>query len=120
MNGIKRFEDIGAWQKGRAFVSSVYSVSEEGRFQRDFALRDQIRGAVISIPSNIAEGFERYRPRELRQFLSIAKGSCAEVRTQLYLAYDVGYFDELRLKALLEEGEKLGRSIAAFRSSIRS
>ena len=83
MTAIKRFEDIDAWQSGRVLVSSIYRACSDGAFSRDFALRDQIRNAVISIPSNIAEGFERFRPREFHRFLSIAKGSCAEVRTQL-------------------------------------
>ena len=118
MNGIKRFEDIDAWKYARSFVSSVYAVSGTGRFERDFALRDQIRKAVISIPSNIAEGFERYRPREFQQFLSIAKASCAEVRSQLYLAHDIGYVDIQTLATLLDEGKEVARSITRFRSSI--
>jgi four helix bundle protein len=119
MNGIRRFEDIEAWQKARAFVSSIYTISGQGRLERDFALRDQIRKAVISVPSNIAEGFERFRPRELKQFLSIAKASCAEVRTQIYLAYDIGYIDDATLNALQKEGQNVSRCIMLFHSSIR-
>ncbi len=69
----------------------VYAVTEQGKFGRDFGLRDQVRRAAVSIMSNIAEGFERGRPAEFHQFLSIAKGSCAELRTQLYVALDVGH-----------------------------
>ena len=118
MTAITRFEDILAWQKGRAFVSSIYYISEVGPFAKDFALRDQIRKAVISVPSNIAEGFERDRPREFHQFLSVAKGSCAEVRSDLYLACDLGYFAKQKLKELLQEGEEVANLIGGFRADL--
>ena len=86
MATVSRFEELGAWQKARELVDRVYRMTASGELARDFALRDQIRRAVLSIPSNIAEGFERGGRAEFLQFLSIAKGSAGEVRTQLYLA----------------------------------
>jgi four helix bundle protein len=82
---IEHFEDFVAWQKARVLTAKIYRVTDEGKFARDFGLRDQIRRAAVSIMSNIAEGFERGRAAEFHQFLSIAKASCAELRSQLYL-----------------------------------
>lgn len=89
-NRIDRFEDFVAWQKARTLAADIYKITSEGKFARDFGLRDQIRRAAVSSMSNLAEGFEQGRPAEFHQFLSIAKGSCAELRTQLYVALDVG------------------------------
>lgn len=104
MATFRHFEDIEAWQKGRALTQAAYRISRQGAFSSDFALRDQIRRACISITSNIAEGFERRRPREFIQFLSYAKASASEVRSQLYVALDEQYisretFDELQALA---------------------
>jgi four helix bundle protein len=81
MATIEQFEDITAWQKARALTSAIYTDSRTGSLAKDFALRDQLRRATVSIMSNIAEGFERDGDREFVQFLSAtAKGSCGEVR----------------------------------------
>jgi four helix bundle protein len=80
---IKSFEDIRAWQSGMDLTRAVYALSRKGEFARDFALRDQIRRAAISVVSNIAEGFERGANREFIQFLLYAKGSAGEVEAQL-------------------------------------
>src|SRR5713101_844184 len=99
MSAIKRFEDIEAWQKGREFKQRIYRFTKSGEFAKDFALRGQIRRAVISVTANIAEGFERGGNREFIQFLSNAKGSCREVRDHLYTALDESYVtkDEFRM-----------------------
>ena len=88
MSRIERFEDLEAWKLARALNAMIYNASGAGAFSHDFALRDQIRRASISIVSNIAEGFERDGDKEFAQFLFMAKGSCGEVRAQLYLAMD--------------------------------
>ncbi|MFW6059018.1 MAG: four helix bundle protein [Phycisphaeraceae bacterium] len=106
MATIGRFEEIEAWQRVRELANAIYDVSDEGRFARDFALRDQMRRAVVSVMSNIAEGFERDGAAEFNQFLSAAKGSAGEVRAQLYLVFDRRYVDEptfQRLRSLAEE-----------------
>lgn len=75
---IERFEDFVAWQKARALATEVYRITDVGAFAHDFGLKGQMRRAAVSVMSNIAEGFERGRPAEFHQFLSVAKGSCAE------------------------------------------
>jgi len=87
---IKKFEDLESWKKARTLTNEVYKATTAGNFVRDFALKDQIRRASISILSNIAEGFERGGDKEFLQFLAVAKGSCGEVRAQLYIALDQG------------------------------
>ena len=114
---IEQFEDFIAWQKARKLTADIYRVTSEGNFARDFGLKDQIRRAAVSSMSNLAEGFERGRPAEFHQFLSIAKGSCAELRNQLYVALDVGYislptFD--RLMAQAKEGRTTTRRFATI------
>ena len=98
--------------------ASFIELTQQPRFARDFKLRDQIWGAAISISSNIAEGFERNRMREFHQFLSVAKASCGEVRSDLYLAFDIGHIDEQTLNATLEQGAEVGRVIGGLRRSV--
>jgi len=114
MATIHRFEDIEAWKKGRELRKAVYRHSKGGEFARDFALKDQIRRAAISVTSNIAEGFERGGNREFLQFLSNSKGSCGEVRDQLYVALDEGYISEGEFSALQESCFEVGRLLAGF------
>jgi 23S rRNA-intervening sequence protein len=76
-NRVERFEDLIAWQKARALTAEIYRVTNQKNFGRDFALRDQIRRAAVSAMSNVAEGFERNRPAEFHQFLSVAKALAA-------------------------------------------
>lgn len=86
---IERFEELIAWQKARVLTREIYEITRIGAFARDFGLSGQIQRAAVSIMSNIAEGFERGGRGEFHQFLSTAKASCAEVRSQLYVAFDV-------------------------------
>jgi four helix bundle protein len=115
---VDRFEDLIAWQKARKLVRDIYTVTRRRPFSTDFSFRDQMRRAAVSIPSNIAEGFERARRAEFHQFLSVAKGSCAELRTQLYIAFDVEYISERALQVLLERAEEVARVIGGLRASI--
>ena len=117
-NRIERFEDLIAWQKARLMTKAVYLVALEGQFARDFVLSRQIRGAALSVSSNIAEGFERGNRNEFHQFLSIAKASCAEVRNDLYLALDVGYVDEPTALKMIASAEEVGRIIGGLRSAV--
>ena len=91
MATIQRFEDIDAWQKARELTRSIYKISSQREFSRDYGLANQIRRASVSVMSNIAEGFDRGGAREFIQFLAIAKGSVAEVESQLYIALDNSY-----------------------------
>jgi len=96
----------------------VHMMSRQGDFGRDFALRDQIQRAGISVPSNIAEGFERGSRAEFHRFLSIAKGSCGEARTHVHLAHRFGYLDSAAAKQLLAEAEEVSRLISRLRSVV--
>lgn len=87
---IEKFEDIIAWQRARELTLSIYKIFKNNK---DFGFRDQIQRASVSIMNNIAEGFERDTNKEFRHFLFIAKGSCAEVRSMLYLALDLKYIN---------------------------
>jgi four helix bundle protein len=90
---IEKFEDLIAWQKARELTKNIYTLTNQRAFIKDFSLRNQIWRASVSIMSNIAEGFEGGERSEFHQFLVIAKGSCAELRSQLYVSLDVGYID---------------------------
>jgi len=114
MATIKRFLDIEAWQKARDLVKCIYAKSGEGFFARDFALRDQIRRAAISIVSNIAEGFEREGTQEFIHFLSVPKGSAAEVEAQLYVAFDQGYLNQQTFEEMCQQVTSVKKLIAGF------
>src|SRR6266581_901487 len=98
---VKVFEDLEVWKEGRRLTQGIYQLTRNENFSKDFALRDQIRRAAVSIMSNIAEGFERGGNQEFVQFLYIAKGSCGEVRSQLYVALDQEYIDQKIVDNLL-------------------
>lgn len=113
------FEEIEAWQKARVLVREVYRVSGHGAFLRDFVLRDQVRRAAVSVMSNIAEGYERGGTGEFMQFLSIAKGSAGELRSQFYAALDQGYFDQETFDRMLGLVKENSRLIAGLMNYLR-
>jgi four helix bundle protein len=119
MTTFKRFEDIEAWQETRELVQMVYEISNQHPFCRDFDLRAQLRRAVISILSNIAEGFERGGTAEFIQFLAIAKGSAGEVRAQLYVAKDLGYVGPEAFEALMSSVLRISKRISGLISYLR-
>jgi four helix bundle protein len=88
---VTHFEDLQIWKDGRCLAKEIYNLTSGAKFSKDFNLRGQIPGAIVSVMSNIAEGFERSGNQEFAQFLYVAKGSCGEVRSQLYVAIDQGY-----------------------------
>ena len=94
MERPEKFEDFIVWQQARELVGLVYAQTRSGDFAKDYGLKDQIQRAAVSIPSNIAEGYERNSNRELLKFLYIAKGSAGEVRSQLYTALDLKYLTQ--------------------------
>jgi len=96
----------------------VYTLSAKGSFGSDFALRDQIRRASISVMSNIAEGFDRAGRKEFRQALVVAKGSCAEVRAQAYIALDVGRLSTSEFDSLQALAIETGKIINGLRNSL--
>lgn len=94
----KGFRSLRVWQASKDLAVQIYSITSDGKFARDFGLRDQIRRSAVSIPSNIAEGDERDTDRESVRFFFIAKGSAAELLTQLIIAHEIGYIDEQGFK----------------------
>ncbi len=117
--GVQRFEDLIAWQKARVLTADIYRTTGQGSFARDFGLRDQIQRAAVSAMSNIAEGFDRGSRAEFHQFLVIAKASCAEVRSQLYVAFDIGHIDEPEFDRLRNQTEELSRVIGGLRATVQ-
>ena len=116
---VERFEDLIAWQKARELTRQVYLLTKNGEFSRDFGLRDQIQRASVSIMSNLAEGFERGGRAEFHQFVVIAKGSCAEVRSQLYVALDVGYISQEEFDQVHALAIEVSRILGGLRASIQ-
>jgi four helix bundle protein len=114
MSSARKFEDLEIWENGRKLAADLYRVSGSGALARDFGLRDQLRRAAVSVVSNIAEGFERGSTKEFAHFLYLAKGSSGELRSQLYIAFDLGYLLEAELKMLLGAAQALFRQLAAF------
>ena|SRR6266446_542256 len=115
---IERFEDLIAWQKARDLAREIYQITRQGAFAKDFGLSGQIQRAAVSVMSNIAEGFERGSRGEFHQFLSVAKASCAEVRSQLYVAFDVSHLTQTSFGGLLTQAEELARIIGGLRASV--
>jgi four helix bundle protein len=112
---IEKFEDVIAWQKGRILISLVY---KEFKLSRDFAFKDQIQRAAISICNNIAEGFERKSNKELCRFLYISKGSCGEVRSMLYIAVDLGYIKKDSFDEMYKLSSEISRILAGLIKSL--
>jgi four helix bundle protein len=113
-----RFEDIVAWQKARELTRQIYEVSRVGALAKDFGLAGQLQRAAVSIMSNIAEGFDRAGRAEFRHFLLMAKGSCAELRSQLYVALDVGYLDQAKFEKLSALADEVARVLGGLRLSV--
>ena len=114
MRNVERFEELKVWQAGRDLVNAVYQASSGGAFSRDYALRDQICRAAISIPSNIAEGFSRHSNKEFIKFLFISKGSAAEVQSQLYTALDQSYISQETFDTIYETLEVIAKQLSCF------
>ncbi len=115
---FKKFEEIDAWKRGRKLVTSVYAVTGEGLFANDFGLREQIRRAAVSICSNIAEGFGRRGNKEFIKFLWIAKGSAAEVQSQLYHERDLKYIQHDTAKELYDKTNLISAEIYSLIKSL--
>ncbi len=117
---FKPFEDFDIWRRAFDLSVTVYKLTKETGFRGDGALRDQIRRAAISVPLNVAEGYERRVTNEFRQFLSIAKGSCGELRTQLRIVKALNMIEERRCDELIDECMGLSAMIGGFMKSLAS
>lgn len=120
MATIKRFEEIRAWQEARELSCLVYQVTRQTTFSKDFGLKDQLQRAAVSVASNIAEGFARSGNKEFVKFLWIAKGSAAEVQSQLYVAKDVGYISDSDFEQIYSKAEGRIVLIDCFIQSLRT
>jgi four helix bundle protein len=120
MATFERFEDIEAWKIGREVTNHLYALTNRGSFARDFALRDQMRRASISITSNIAEGFERDGAREFIQFLSNSKGSTGELRSQIYVARDQQYISQADFDSLYDQLSRISRMNAGLMNYLQN
>jgi four helix bundle protein len=109
---VQNFEDLNVWKQARLLIQEVYRLTKTEKFSRDFGLRDQIQRAAISVMSNIAEGFERGGNQEFSQFLYVAKASCGEVRSQLYVALDQGYVTHDETEKLRQSFKRLSGMIS--------
>lgn len=114
MGKFNSFEEINSWQKSRVFNKRIYLITENTNFKKDFDLVRQIRRASISISSNIAQGFERNTDKEFIYFLYVAKASAGEVRSQIYLAFDLEYISKQEFEELLESITEISKLLSGF------
>ena len=114
MASVQKFEELEVWQEARQLVKAIYCTTQEGNFAKDFGLRDQIQRAAVSVMSNIAEGFERSGNKEFSYFLYLAKGSAGEVRSQLYIASDLGYLEKPTFEKLNQSALCVSRQLSGF------
>ena len=117
---FKKFEDIEIWRSGRALVKQIYALTAVGDFALDRGLKDQIQRAAVSICSNVAEGFARNGNKDMARFLWIAKGSAAEVQSQLYHACDIGYIDKKTFETLYSDLNKIQAALYRLIQSLSS
>jgi four helix bundle protein len=117
---IRRFEDIEAWRKARDLTKVVYGLTNDGALARDFALKDQMRRAAISVMANIAEGFERDGNKEFLQFLAVAKGSRGELRSHLTVASDQHYMTRTQYESCYGKAVEVSRMVSGLMRHLRS
>ena len=110
-----RFEDLDVWKRGARLSADLYKYFRD---LRDFGFRDQITRSGLSIPSNVAEGYERCSIKETLNFLNYAKGSAGELRTQIYIGMDVGYIDSEKGKQWIEDTKEISRMIHGLIAAI--
>lgn len=114
MATIRTFEDLEVWKRARRFSHKIYELTLEGSFTKDYSLKDQINKSSGSIMDNIGEGFDRGGNKEFILFLSYAKGSAGESRSQLYRALDRKHINEITFNELKQEAIEIGKMIGGF------
>jgi len=121
MSKVDQFEDLRIWQEARDLVKLIYqAINSDPIASKDWGFRNQIQTAVVSIMNNIAEGFERGSDKDFARFLDIAKASCGEVRSMLYLAEDLRYIDSNMSKDLRGKSVSISKGISALSKHLRS
>ncbi len=119
IKGLRRFEDLIAWQRSRELANRVCSLSKNEPFKKDYSLVDQIRRAAVSVMNNIAEGFERGSNKDFVKFLFISKGSAGEVRNILYLALDQNYISKEEFQNTYDISVEVSRIIWGLIKNLR-
>ena len=114
MATVERFEELKVWQKARELCREINQLTQQPEFAKDYSLKDQIKRSSGSVMDNIAEGFDRQSSKEFRQFLYIAKGSCSEVKSQLYRAIDAGYISDVQMKKASDSANECSRMIGGL------
>ena len=112
------FEDLRVWQRARGLAADVYRATDGPAFRRDWGLRDQLRRSAVSVMANIAEGFERGSRPAFHQFAVVAKASCGELRSHLYLARDVGMITDRQFQSLRAEAAQVSNMLGALRRAL--
>ncbi|MFO7259250.1 MAG: four helix bundle protein [Bacteroidota bacterium] len=114
MPKVNRFEDLRCWQEARVLVREIYRIAEEGRLSKDYETRSQLKRAALSCMNNIAEGFGKYSSKEFIHYLDTAHNSASEVKSMLYVLFDLEYVDKEKIMMLQEKTEEVKASILAF------
>lgn len=114
MGKINKFEELNIWKLSLKITKDIYDLTSKGMFARDFGLRDQIRRAIVSVSSNIVEGFEKNNNNEFIRFLRMAKGSAGEARNQLHIALEILYISKDEFTKTNEDLESLAGQIGKF------
>jgi four helix bundle protein len=120
MGKIKSFEDLEVWQVSMALCTEIYELTNTDLFSKDFRPKDQIRRSAISIPSNISEGFERDSKNQFLYFLSISKGSCGELRTQLNIAFNLNYLEKKKFEELKKKCLETSKQLSGFSKYLKN
>ncbi len=111
MATFKSFEELDSWKFARELVREIYDISRTTNLYKDYGLKDQVQRSAVSIMSNIAEGFERNSRKEFIRFLNIARGSSAELKSQLYILFDLEHIDEKTFKRLHNKTSNISKTI---------
>jgi len=120
MSKVSQFEDLRIWQEARELVKLIYNtINSDPAGSKDWGFRNQIQTAVVSIMNNIAEGFERGSDKDFARFLDIAKASCGEVRSMLYLVEDLNYIDSKNSIDLRDKTVSISKGISALTKHLR-
>jgi four helix bundle protein len=117
---MKSFKELQVWQKGIELVEMVYKITATFPEEEKYGLRTQMRRAAVSIPSNIAEGHLRKTAKDFKQFIAIARGSCAELETQIIISYKLAFIQEDNFSNLSSKVEELSKMLSSFYSKINS
>jgi four helix bundle protein len=120
MATVNKFEDLDVWKKSRVLIKLVYTLTNNPTFNKDNMLIHHIRKTSVSIISNIAEGFERDGNKEFVNFLFIAKGSCGELRSQLYVAFDQNYINESQFLEMSNLAVEISKSLKGLISYLQN